>query len=179
MKHIPIHNLSNKKIEIDSQSLADISELIRESDIAARILFLLSAYIDKNNSLITNINTISKMIGKDNNKIKYGLLKLKNEGFIDLEIVNIEHINKIIKYIHDYNLYLKSNRKKWKIIKKHKGIKFKLIGKYIRITINSAVLVSKSKRKNSILLELYNNTLFYDKDLNDNEISSSYWIGDK
>lgn len=178
MKHIPIHNLTNTRLTISSQCLADISELIRESSISVRILFLLSAYIDKYNSLITNLNTISKLLGKDSNKVKYGLLKLEKEGYIDLEIVELNHKHKFNKYKHNYDLYYKTNKKKWKIVKKVK-YKFKIKGKYLRITVNNFVIKSNSKRKNSLLLELHNNTIFYDKDINENEVTNSYWLGEK
>ena len=174
MKHLPVYNIQGK-LELDKQSLADISELIRESDIAARLLFLISAYADKNNQLITNTKTISVLLGKGINAVNYALNKLNKEGFVDLEIVKLNHKNNMKKCIHDYDLYDESDEEVWQVIKKVKGYKLQLVSEYLRITVNSAVIKVNSDRKNSVLLNIYKR-LFYNKDINDNEISNSYWV---
>ena len=62
MKHIVNrHSLGN--IEIDKDSLADITELIRISPTASRVLFVISNFADSTNSLISKVKTIAKVLG--------------------------------------------------------------------------------------------------------------------
>ena len=96
------------KIKLDKQSLADFIELIRISPVSARILLVLTAYVDKHNKVITTLKTISQMLNIKDPMTAYGLRKLVKEGFIELEVVKLDHKQTAETVTHDLELYFES-----------------------------------------------------------------------
>lgn len=174
MKHIRISDMQGK-IKIDKQSLADLVELIRVSPISARILLVLSAYVDKKNRLITTPKTISKMLNAKTELVEYGFRKLAKEGFIDLEVVKLNHKQTAELVTHDLELYWDSEETIWQVISRQRAEQVDLTGKYIRATLNSAVITGTKNGENRTLFQVTNN-LFFDRNINDNEIFNEGWF---
>lgn len=173
MKHISNpHNVGN--IEIAKYSLADISELIRESPISARVLFCIANNADSNNELITDIKTLSKIFNIKKEEIKYALNKLFKNGFIDITTVKIDHKEDIYKYIHDEVLYEKSKKTIWNVVDTELVYEYKVKGTFNKFTVNEAVIKCSDNKHSNVLLHVKNH-LFFDKNINDNEISGQYW----
>ena len=174
MKHIHVNDLQGK-IKIEKESVADLIELIRVSPVAMRILLLLSVYVDKTNSLITTVKTLNYMLNLKSSQTEYGLRKLAKEGFIDLEAVKLDHKQSAEVVSHNDELYFDSACTIWEVISRERASNFDLTGKYIKVTVNSAVISSTKVRENRVLFKVKDN-LFFDKDINENEIDLTWWI---
>ena len=174
MKHIDIKNMQGK-IKINKQSLADLIELIRISPISARILLVLSAYIDKKNRIVTTVKTLSHILNLKKEEIEYGLRKLAKEGFIDLEVVKLDHKQTAELVTHDENLYYESECTVWEVISRQRASNLDFNGRYIRATVNSNVITGTKDQDNRAFINIKNN-LFFDKSLNENEIIADGWL---
>lgn len=174
MKHLNVKDMQGK-IKINKQSLGDLVELTRISPISTRIFLMLSAYVDKNNRIVTTVNTINYMLNTKSEVTQYGLRKLAKEGFIDLEVVKLNHEQTAELVTHNLDLYFTSGEAIWQVISRERASKVDLTGKYIRVTINSAVLTGTKEHDNRVLFKVKGN-LFFDKNINENEISLSYWL---
>ena len=168
MKHIVNrHSLGN--IEIDKDSLADITELIRISPTASRVLFVISNFADSTNSLISNVKTIAKVLGESKESVKYSLCKLAKEGFIDIAKIKINHQQDIFKYIHDKQKYDLTNGNIWTVIGTELVDTYSIDGVYNKFTVNSAVIKCSDNKINNVLLHAKGN-LFYDTNIDNSEI---------
>lgn len=173
MNHISNpNNIGN--IKINKSSLADISELIRESALSTRVLFCIASNADSSNELITDVKTLSKIIGCKKEEIKYALRKLNRNGFIDIDTVQINHKEDIYKFIHDEDLYEKSKETIWNVVDTELVDEYKVTGTFNRITVNDAIIKCSDNKHNKVLLHVKGH-LFFDKSINDNEIISEYW----
>lgn len=174
MKHIKAKDLSGK-IKLDKKSIGDIIELTRISPVSTRILLLISAYVDKHNSLITTVDTLSYMLNLKNETTSYGIRKLFKEGFIDLCIVKLDYKNKGSIVKHDEELYFDSGEKIWEVISRERASILDLTGRYLKIMINPKVITGTKERDNRVLFKV-KDSIFFDKDINENEIGLSYWL---
>lgn len=163
------------KIKLDKQSLADFIELIRISPVSARILLALTAYVDKHNKVITTIKTLSQMLNLKDAMTAYGLRKLVKEGFIELEVVKLDHKQTAETVTHNLELYFESEYTVWEVISRQRAENLDLTGKYIRATINPAVLTGTKDYTNRVFFNVEKN-LFFDKEVNENEIISDGWF---
>lgn len=174
MKHISVKDLEGK-IRINKRSIADLIELTRVSPVATRLFLTISAYMDKHNTIITSLSTLSHILNLKKEMTAYGLRKLAKEGFIDLAVVKINHENQGILVKHDEDLYDLTDGTVWEVISKERASNLDIKGDYLRITLNSAVATGPKYRNNRLLLGIKHN-LFFDKDINENEIGLSYWL---
>ena len=151
--------------------MADLTDMIRLSPNASRVLMLLLAHIDNKNSLITNTDTIGKMLGLTETSVKNALMLLNEKDYLEVYRIKLNNRNKIIKYIHDKQLWYKSRHKIWKVIDKKLFTTIQLNGEYIKIVINDFIIKGKNRNNydNNILLNVDKN-LFYDKRIKNDEI---------
>lgn len=167
-KHIVSKNLTGGII-INKNILADIADLVRLSPTSCRILLLLLAHADSNNSVITDVNTISKLLGVDKKLTEYSIKNLINNGYIEMKEVKLNHSKDIIGVSHDKRLYYKSHKKVWKVISDKFVTTYKLTGTYNRFYINDNIAKCSSSRPNSVLKHIKSN-LFYDSSILNSEI---------
>jgi len=167
-KHIANKKLEGK-VEFNKNILADISDLVRLSPISFRVLLLLIAYADKNNSIITDIKTISEMLGIEVEKIKSAIRNLIKNGYIEMKEIKLNTSKDIIGVVHDKKLYYKSHKKIWKVIGEKFVTTWELNGTYNRFYINDNIVRCHSKQTNNILKHIDGN-LFYDNRILDSEI---------
>lgn len=168
MKHIKNNNV-NGDIKIDKSSLGDIIELIRISPTSSRVLFTLANYCNKSNILISNVKTLSIILGEKKDKIKYALNKLYKTGFIDIKTVQINHKQDIFKYIHDKQLYDITDGAIWRVIGTELVDTENLEGTYNLFEVNPAIIKCSDNKINNVLLHCYGK-LFYDTSIRSDEI---------
>ena len=167
-KHISSKNL-NGSVKFNKNMLADIADLIRLSPTSCRVLLLLIAHADDNNSIITDVKTISKLLGVDVEKIKSAIRNLIKNGYIEMREVQLNHTKDITGVIHDKKLYYKSHKKVWKVIGDKIVTSYKLTGTYNRFYINTNIVKCNNNQSNNILKYIKGN-LFYDNRILNNEI---------
>ena len=151
-KHIKNSN-KDGSIEINKSSLGDIVELTRVSPTSARVLYTLANYADKDNSLISNINTLSLVLGEKKEVIKHSLCKLFRDGFIDI----------------NQQIYDLSHGAIWRVIGTELVDTVTLDGTYNKFTVNPAIITCKTTKENNILIHATGN-LFYDTSVRSDEI---------
>ena len=167
-KHIKSKNL-NGSVEINKNIMADMADMIRVSPIASRILFLLIAYADDNNFVITNIKTIGKLLCLDKKEVEYGLNTLIKNGYIETKNVKLNHENIIVGVSHDKKLYEKTKRRVWKVIGEKFVTTLKLKDIYNKFHINENIIKCSNNQNGNIIKHIKDN-LFYDSRINNNEI---------
>lgn len=168
MKHVMNkHNVGN--IAIDKCSLGDLAELIRISPTSARLLLCLANNADSDNELITDMNTLHKLLGVSIETINYAVKKLFSEGFIDISQVKLKSEHDIYKYIHDDDLYEISKKTIWKVIGKEFVDKYTVSGTFNKIWVNSNIIKCSDNTVGNILLNV-KGRIFYDTEVKENEI---------
>lgn len=147
-----------------------LSNICNDSPNSLQVFLILCSYIDDNNSIITNNNTIANILKIEPRKVQYCLHYLEKHNFITINKVSVFHQYDIFGKIHDKALYYKSKKTIWKSIgnKYIKTITIK--GIYKKITINKNLVYCKNNYFNSIILHIKNN-LFYDAQLKDSAIT--------
>lgn len=165
------HLVSNVKGEniINKESLADIVELIRTSPTSSRLFFLLAAYSNNDNYIITNIATLSKMLGIVEIRTKNALQMLLEDGYIEIHKVKLQHSNTFMGVQHDKDLWKKSNFTEWKVIGEKPIGSLTLSGCYMKIILNDFVIKSKTERDNNFLLNI-DKHLYYDTSIKEDDI---------
>lgn len=174
MRHIKVKDLEGK-LKINKECIADIIELIRISPIASRILLVLAVHVDKHNRIITTPKTLADILNMKISEVTYGIRKLAKEGFIDLEIVKLNHKQEAELVKHDIDLYYESKETIWEVISRERASKLDFTGRYLRITINSYVMSGTKNNNNRALINI-KNALFFDRNLSNDEIISDGWI---
>ena len=167
-KHIPSKNLTGN-VTINKNIMADLSDLIRLSPTACRILLLFIAYADDSNSVITTTKTISKMLGIDIKLTESSIRTLIKNGYIEVKEVELQHENDIVGVIHDKRLYNKTRKQIWKVVGEKLVTKFKLSGTYNRFYINTNISTCSNNQHGNVIKYIKGN-LFYDNRIDDNEI---------
>lgn len=168
MKHI-VNKYKNGTLLFKKDSLADITELTRISPTATRILFLLANYCDKNNSIITDPKTLSKLIGLNRKQVESSLRKLFREQFIDITRIYIEHSQDIFKYLHDYQVYHLSRKDIWRVIDTELVGSYNIKGYFNRFIINPIIIKCQNTDENNLLLHCSGNA-FYDIEIPNEEM---------
>lgn len=169
-KHTGSKNVQGT-ITLNKTALSDIGELYRLMPSAARIWFLLIAYADDNNAIITDVSTISKMLGLDTKLVECSLVRLVKNGYITMINVRLRHENDIIGVQHDEEMYENTEGEVWKVIReKYLGtIKFKELK--LKIKINDNIVQCSNNQRNNVLIGLdKDGKVFYDTRIRDNEI---------
>lgn len=167
-KHIASKNLSGS-VTFNKNMLADIAELVRLSPTACRILLLFIAYADDSNSIITDVKTISNMIGMNVEKVKSAIRNLIRNGYVEMKEVKLNHSKDIIGVVHDRKLYYKSHKKIWKVVGEKFVTTYKLTGTYNRFYIHPNIVRCSNNQQNNILKHIKGN-LFYDTRILNDEI---------
>ena len=169
-KHINSKNIQGT-ITLNKTALADIGELYRLMPVAARIWFLLIAYADDNNAIITNVNTIAKMLGVQEKLAQHGLSRLVENGYITIITVRLRHENDLIGVQHDEDLYEETGGEVWKVTREKYLGTIKLNKHYLKIRINENIVQCSNNQRNNILIGLdKDGRVFYDTRIRDNEI---------
>lgn len=169
-KHINSKNIQGT-ITLNKTALADIGELYRLMPVAARIWFLLIAYADDNNAIITNVNTIAKMLGVQEKLAQHGLSRLIENGYITIITVRLRHENDLIGVQHDEDLYEETGGEVWKVTREKYLGTIKLNKHYLKIRINENIVQCSNNQRNNILIGLdKGGRVFYDTRIRDNEI---------
>ena len=167
------HHISNKEIsgvvKLNKNIMADLADLIRLSPTSCRILFLFMAYADDENAVITDIHTISKLLGVEKKNVEASLRTLIKNGYVEMSEVKLQHENAIIGAVHDKNLYEASHRTEWKVVGERFVTNIKLHGTYNRFYINDNIAKCASGQHNNVIKRIGKN-LFYDKRLLTSEI---------
>ncbi len=169
-KHTGSKNVQGT-ITLNKTALSDIGELYRLMPSAARIWFLLIAYADDNNAIITDVSTLSKMLGLSTKLVECSLIRLVENGYITIINVRLRHENDIIGVQHDEEMYENTDGEVWKVIReKYLGtIKFKELK--MKIKINDNVVQCSNNQRNNVLIGLdKDGKVFYDTRIRDNEI---------
>lgn len=165
-------DLHGGKINFNKKYIANYIDLIRISPTTSRILFLISSYANRNNTVITDCHTIKKLLGLGDVRIvKSSLLTLVNNGYITIKTIQLNTKTDIIKVTHDRDLYKKSLFKEWKVIDEPIIEEFKVSGAFNLITINDDMITCEEDTEggSNLILHLKNN-LFYDKNIVNDEI---------
>lgn len=170
-KHIVSKNLQGS-LTCNKNSLADLADLIRISPISSRVFLLLAAYADDTNAIITDINTIAKMLGVKEEKVKYALRTLIRNGYIEAKEVKLAHKKDIMGVIHDKKLYYKSHKKIWKVIGEKLVTSYKISGTYNRFYINDYIIKCSNNGQEGNILKHIMGNLFYDSRVLNNELLS-------
>ena len=167
-KHISGKNLVGE-VTINKNILPDIADLIRLSPTSCRILLLFIAYADDTNSVITDVNTISKLLGVEKRLTESALRNLIKNGYIEAKEVKLNHKNDIIGVVHDKKLYNKTRKLVWKVVGEKLVTTFKLNGTYNRFYINENIAKCKNNQSGNIIKHIDGN-LFYDNRISNDEI---------
>lgn len=167
-KHIKNKNACGN-IEFDKSCLGDIIELTRTNPTSTRVLFTLSNYADKSNSIITDVHTIAYILGEKDRTIRYALNKLFDLGFIDINRVEINHEQNLFKYKHNKQVYQLTNHAIWRVVGTELIGTYELKGIYFKFTVNEGIITCKNDKENNLLLQCKGN-LFYDTSLKNNEL---------
>lgn len=158
-------------ITLNKTALSDIGELYRLMPSSARILFLLIAYADDENAIITDVPTISKMLGLTEKLVKCSLTRLVENGYITFIIVKLRHENDLIGVQHDEELYEESEGKIWKVLREKYLGTLSFSEPKLKIKINDNIVKCSNNQRNNILIGLDDDgKLFYDTRIRDNEI---------
>lgn len=156
-------------IEFDKSCVGDIIELTRTNPTSTRVLLTLANYSDKSNSLITDVNTISYILGEQPRTIRYALNKLYNLGFIDISHVEINHTQNLFRYKHNKQVYQLTNHTIWRVIGTELIGSYDLKGVYFKFTVNNGIITCKNDKTNNLLVQCKGN-IFYDTSLKNNEL---------
>ena len=156
-------------IEIDKSCVGDIIELTRTNPTCTRVLFTLANYADKTNSLITDVHTLSYILGEKDSLVRYSLNKLFDLCYIDIKRVEIDHSQDIFKYKHNKQVYNLTNHAIWRVIGTELIGKYNLKGIYYKFTVNEGLFTCKNNKENTLLLQ-YKYNLFYDTEIKSNEL---------
>lgn len=168
-KHIPQKHLFGS-VFMNKTYMADFADLIRTAPSAARVLVMLSAYADSNNSVISDVSTISKLLGIDIEETKYALRKLNVNGYIEITEVKLQHQHKIKGVLHDKKLYNESHKKIWKVIGDKLVTNISLTGTYNRFRINCDMFRCTDSNEHNNILKNIKGNLFYDASIPNNEL---------
>lgn len=169
-KHTGSKNVQGT-ITLNKTALSDIGELYRLMPSAARIWFLLVAYADDNNAIITDSSTISKMLGIDKKLVENSLVRLIENGYITIINVRLRHENDIIGVQHDEDLYERSGKEIWKPVKEKYLCTIKFEELKLKIRINENIVQCSNNQRNNVLIGLdEDGKVFYDTRIRDNEI---------
>ena len=172
-KHIASKKLTGE-ISLNKNIMADLADLIRLSPTASRILLLFMAYADSENSVITDITTISKLLGITKQSSEAAIRTLIKNGYVEMSEVKLNHENDIIGVVHDKKLYNKTRRQVWKVVGEKLVTTVKLTGTYNRFYINTNIAKCTSNKHGNIIKYIKGN-LFYDYRIDDNEIIWEMW----
>lgn len=169
-KHTGSKNVQGT-ITLNKTALSDIGELYRLMPSAARIWFLLVAYADDNNAIITDSSTISKMLGIEKKLVENSLIRLVENGYITIINVRLRHENDIIGVQHDEDLYEQSGKEIWKPVKEKYLCTIKFEELKLKIRINENIVQCSNNQRNNVLIGLdEDGKVFYDTRIRDNEI---------
>ena len=169
-KHTGSKNVQGT-ITLNKTALSDIGELYRLMPSAARIWFLLIAYADDNNAIITDSATISKMLGLEKKLVENSLVRLIENGYITMISVRLRHENDIIGVQHDEDLYEQSGKEIWKPVKEKYLCTIKFEELKLKIRINENIVQCSNNQRNNVLIGLdEDGKVFYDTRIRDNEI---------
>ena len=168
-KHLPVkHAVGN--VVIDKKFLADLADLVRTSPVACRTLILFMTYANNDNSVITDVRSIAKMLGVDIDLAKYAVRKLLANGYITMTEVKLNHNHNIIGVQHDKTKYRQSRCKKWEVVGNKLITNFTLTGTYNKFILNDSIIKCvNSDYSNNVLTNIRGN-LFYDNSIPNNEI---------
>lgn len=168
-KHIPQKH-STGNIFMNKTYMADFADLIRTSPSSARVLIMLATYADNNNSVISDLSTIAKLLGLDIKTTKFAIKKLLVNGYITVTEVKLDHHHKIKGVIHDKKLYRESHKKVWKVVGEKLVTNVTLKGTYNRFKLNFDMFKCNSSSDDNNILKYIHKNLFYDANINDNEL---------
>lgn len=168
-KHIASKNIQGQ-LTFNKNFLGDLADLVRLSPTSSRVLLLLMAYADDENSIITDVKTIAVMLGEKNEAIEYALRNLLRNGYIEIKEVKLNHTNNMMGVIHDKKLYYKSHKKIWKVIGEKLVTSYKLSGTYNRFYINDFIVRCSDNGQHGNILQHIQGNLFYDTQIPSNEI---------
>ena len=168
-KHLPVKHASGN-IVFDKRMLADMADLVRTSPVAFRTLMLFMTYANNDNSVITDVKSIARMLGVKIELAKYAVRKLINNGYVTMSEVKLNHQHAIVGVQHDKAEYRRTKGKKWEVVGNKLITNFTLTGTYNKFTIDSHFIKCvNSDYSNNILTNISGN-LFYDSSIPDNEI---------
>ena len=169
-KHTGSKNVQGT-ITLNKTALSDIGELYRLMPSAARVWFLLIAYADDNNAIITDTSTISKMLGMEIKRVECALHKLVENGYITIILVKLRHENDLIGVQHDEEMYENTEKEVGRVVREKYLGTIKFSEKKLKIRINENIVQCSNNQRNNILIGLdKDGKVFYDTRIRDNEI---------
>ena len=168
-KHIPLKHVDGS-IFVNKAMFADFAELIRTNPTSARALLLLTAFADDNNSVISDVKTVSKLLGCRLEEAKYALRVLKANGYIDIQEVKLRHEHEIMGVQHDKNLYRKSKKKVWKVVGTKLVTSFTVQGTYNRFKIEPNMVKCSNNHNQNNMVKHIDGNLFFDSRIRNDEI---------
>lgn len=154
-------------INLNKKYIGNVIDLIRISPLSARVFMLLCAYASRNNTVISDVNSISKLLGnEDIDRIKSALKTLQENSYIDFKTIHLSKDIDITGVIHDRSLYSESNKEKWEVIGNKIVHSYKLEGDFNIFTINEQFAVADENQEEGSNIVLHiNGRLFYDSSI--------------
>lgn len=161
-------------VNLNKKLIGNYIDLIRISPLSARVFMLLCAYASRNNTVITDVKSISALLGLVPEKdIKGALNTLIKNSYIEISTVKIDKSVDIKGVIHDRNLYKESNKEKWEVTGHKLVTSYNVTGEFNLITINEQFAVADENESDGSNLILHiKGRLFFDSSILDEDIST-------
>jgi hypothetical protein len=171
-KYISDSSNLHGNITLEKKCIANLIDLIRVAPNSARVFILLTAYASRNNTVITDVRSISKILGiHDINFTKAAVNCLIENGYITMKTIKINTERGIEGVLHDRFLYDLSDKETWEVIGTKHVLDFKINGEFNIITINEDFAYGEEcTEEGSNLILHIRNRLFYDTAIMDEEI---------
>lgn len=157
--HVP-NRYTRGSIQLNKGSIGDIMELISLHPTAARVFFCICSYADIDNELIADIKTIKHIIGVKSVDITNALDFLVENAFIEIDRVGIKNKEGIKYKARNWDLYLHSKNMIWQHIDDNHVYSAKKEKTFMRITVNSGVVMCSNNTKINVLMLFGYNRLY-------------------
>lgn len=167
-------------ITLEKKCIANIIDMIRINPTAARVFILMTAYASRNNTVISDTNTISKLLGiKDDNKTKSAIRVLIENGYISMRSCKI-HVDRDFNGVnHDRFLHKLSEGEDWVVTGEKLITNFKLDREFNIFTIDESFSSGdECTQEGSNLILHLKDRLFYDTSITEEEIELEFRAGE-
>lgn len=167
-------------ITLEKKCIANVIDMIRVNPTAARVFILLTAYASRNNTIISDVRSISKLLGiKDDNKTKSAIRVLLENGFMTMKSCRI-NINRDFNGVtHDRFLHKLSGGEDWVVTGEKLILNFKLDREFNIFTIDESFSSGEecTEEGSNLILHL-KDRLFYDTSITEEDIELEFRAGE-
>lgn len=173
-KYIKDGQFLHGKVNFEKKCIANYIDLIRISPTTARVFLLLCSYMSRNNKVITDSNSISKILAIAESKtVEASLRSLIENGYITMDTIKLNSKKEITGVIHDRNLYNESKAEKWEVIGNKVITNYILDGEFNIFTVSEDFATGdECTEEGSNLILHIKDRLFFDTTISEEDIQT-------